>query len=323
MLKKYSKTFNSEKTLLPNIFLLIKSLPDQYFYFKRYDQLRHPGGILTRSTEEITKSMNRVFDFLPEVNDSIQKEEKNIKAQNLLAEIQYLIGHFDSFQDECYLVLKGLCPLPSEDKCPNEKFVYRWLKGNGFLCGEEFLVRTKNIQKYLDMFSNRLKHGNQCFEFVYVKAEHHYLPGVFIAELKGQEVREVYPWIPISMDKSTIAFSFNYFLKALVLCFYILCDALEDSIKKHLKIIHGNKWSKKEMQKHSDDFYQMILNVSSLPDVFYPYEHKKTPRIRMHGSDVKISYPLGDKIPYKGQLTASSMHKADGYTRDFSLPFFG
>ena len=323
MLKKYNKTYNIDKTLLPNIFSLLKAVPEDYLYFKHYSGVRHPGGILVRATEEIVNSMNKILVTLPQVVEDLKADDRKAKSQELLAELQSLIGHFDSFQDECYLALKGLCAPPETDACAGEIYVHKWLKGNGYACGENFLVRTKNIQKYVDMFSNGLKHGNRRFDFVSVQAGQYFVPGVFIDELKGDQVKERYPWLSDKMLKSTVAFSFNYLLQALTICFYTLCDDLEDSIKTHLKVTKGYKFGKVEKEKHTDAFADMILGVARLPKVFYPYEHKKAPKVAQSGNSVKVSYPHGDRIPYSGQLQASSVHTADGYTKDFSLPFFG
>lgn len=322
MLQKYNKTFNTKKTLLPSVFSMIKALPDSYVYSKQYDNMRHPGGILTRATEEIVNSMNNVLSFLRQVENSLQ-DNNNVIPQELLTELQYLVGHYDSFQDECYLVLKGFCPPPSIDHCPDEKFVHNWLKGNGFISGETFVGRTKNIQKYIDMFSNGLKHGNRRFDFVFVKVDGCVISGVFIDELKGETIKEVYPWIGDRMKKATVAFSLSYLMKALMVSYYTICDALEIAIKDQIKSVHGVKWSKKEIQKESDPYGNMIKKVADMPHIFFPYEHKKSPKVMIRGSEVKISYPHGDKIPYRGSLQASSIHTADGYTRDFALPFFG
>ena len=324
MLKKYNETFNVNKTLLPSVFSLLKAVPEDYLYFKKYSALRHPGAILVRSTEEIVVSMNKVLKYYYQTISKLKIDDKAVNQQDVLLELQTLVGHFDSFQDEAYLVLKGLCSPPDEDNCPEEKFVHRWLKGNGFTCGDNFLGRSKNIQKYIDIFSNGLKHGNRRFDFVFAQAGGYSIPGVFIDELKGAQVKESYPWLSGKILKSTIAFSFNYLLQALLLCFYVICDDLGNSIKVHLKETKNFKFGKIEKEKHSDSFEEMVLGIAMLPKVFYPYEHKKSPKVIKKGNEVIIRYPHGDKVPYNtGQFKSYCVQKGDGYTRDFTLPAFG
>jgi hypothetical protein len=90
MLKKYNKTYNIDKTLLPNIFSLLKAVPEDYLYFKHYSGVRHPGGILVRATEEIVNSMNKILVTLPQVVEDLKADDRKAKSQELLAELQSL-----------------------------------------------------------------------------------------------------------------------------------------------------------------------------------------------------------------------------------------
>ena len=328
MLKKYSKTFNFDKTLLPSVFSFIKALPEEYLYYNKYEKIKHPGAILTRAIDEITTSFLKVLnlhDTLAVIDFKNDKKSTNEKGiREMLDAQQELIMHFDSLIDECYLVLKGLCPPPTIDTAIGEKFVSEWIRKNDYTCAGNFLGRIKNIQKFIDMFSNGLKHGNQRLDLVVVNVSGYQMLGFYIDVLKGVDVRNTYQWLSPKMDKFTIAFSFNYILKALLLCLYEICDDLEETIKVHIKEMHGKKlFGKITMIKQNDTHEDMINRIAQLENVFYPYEHKKFPKISVLGRLAKISYPHGDKIPYTGQLTATSISRADGYTKEFPLPAFG
>ena len=102
-----------------------------------------------------------------------------------MQETATLFGHFDSFQDECYLILKSISPVPNPDLAVNEKTVNAWLKRNGYACSADFLNRTHNIQQLIDCFTNRLKHANQKLEFVSAKVGGIDVHGSLIEELKA------------------------------------------------------------------------------------------------------------------------------------------
>lgn len=325
-MKRYNRTFNNEKTILPRLFSLFRAIPKKYLYFEKYDKLRHPGGILERATGEIVKSMNKVLIFLDQIIKSEKPDKPDkIILQNLLDAQKELIGNFDSFQDSCYLILKGLCPPPKNDNAANDKFVSVWLSKNGFNCSSNFRGRTGNIQKYVDIFSNGLKHGNQKFDYVVAKCNGYYIPGIFIEELKGKDIKNVYRWIPKRMAEASIAFSFNYILKTLVLCFYEICDDLEITIKEHIKSIHQDSIpiTKNIIDKHSNDFETMIIGVSNLKNIFYPYEYKKFTKIVLQGHELRISYPHSDRYPYSSELKATAIYDGDGHSNTICMPFFG
>lgn len=326
MLNRYNITYNINKTLFPKVFSIVKALPGNYLYFESYDKLKHPGSILNRATDEIVRSFNKLLLlyqnlFLVERKNG-KVSDKN-KLREFLDELQILIGHFDSFQDECYLILKSLCLPPEFDKAPDEKFVHEWLKRNGFSCSSDFIGYTKNIQKYIDLFSNGLKHGNQRFDFISAESEGYRIDGIFIEELKGKEVKGVYPWLPRIMEQATVAFSINYILKVLLICFYEISDGLEKSIRYHINKTHNDANLKFNIVKYNDNYKKMVLGLADLPNLYYPYEYKKQPKISRKGDELKISYPHGDRMPYSPKLKVTLMFVADGYTNKFSLPSLG
>lgn len=323
-MNRYSKTYHINKTLYPNVFSVIKALPDKWIFCDKHKpELRHPGAILNRATDEIVEYFLRVLKGLDILSAMTDIKEKGNGAKELLQDMANLFGHFDSFQDECYLILKSLSPVPFPDKAPGEKAASEWLRRNDYNCSSDFLGRTHNIQQLIDCFSNRLKHANQKLDFVTVKAGDIIIDGFFIEELKGKEITKVYQPLPQEQSNATIAISFNSMLKTLLLCFYELCDALEKSIKKHIKILHGEDFTKREIVKHSENYIKVIDLIAEIDEYFYPYEYKKFPRIIKSGEAYIISYPHSSRIPYTGPLQATSIHTADGYTRAFSLPFFG
>ena len=52
-----------------------------------------------------------------------------------------------------------------------------------------------------------------------------------------------------------LAVSFNSMLKILWMSFYALSDALEKVIKSHIKALHGEDFTKRDIVKHGQKFY--------------------------------------------------------------------
>jgi len=323
-MNKYSKTYNADKTLYPNLFSVLKALPDNYYLGEQHTpHIRHPGGILNRAADEVVDSFIKVFGHLDALSASKDDTEKQKLSKDLLDDMSNLFGHFDSLQDECYLILRSLCPPPTQDNAIGEKTVREWLRRNDYDCGIDFLGRTGNIQQLIDCFTNKLKHANQNLDFVTASVQEFEIPGFFMDNLKGEEISKIYMHLPQEHHKTCIAISFNAILKLLIICFYEICDALEKSIKKHLKSTHNVKFTKREIVKHTDKFLSLIDSIASMGDIFYPYEYRKFPRIIKNGTIYQISYPNKTKIPYSAPLQAKAQMKADGYTKKFHLPFFG
>ncbi|HOX41183.1 MAG TPA: hypothetical protein PK263_03240 [bacterium] len=323
-MNKYSRTYNIDKTLYPNIFSVLKALPDEYFLGNSHaPSLRHPGGILNRATDEIIESFLSVLQKLDDLRTITEPKEKQENVKVLLRDMGGLFGHFDSFQDESYIILKSLSPVPPQDNAVGEKTVYEWLRKNGYTCASDFFGRTGNIQQLIDCFTNRLKHANQKLDYVTASVQGIHIPGFFIDELKGEEVDKIYQPVPPAQFKSTVAISFHAMLKLLLICFYELNDALEKALRKHIKVIHGVDFSKREIVKHNDKFLTVVDAVADMPEHFYPFEYRKFPRINRDGKTYQFSYPHKARIPYVGQLKVASTHTADGFTKTFNLPFFG
>jgi len=323
-MNKYQKTFNRNKTLYPNVFSVIKALPDKWVYGDKHTpKLRHPGAILNRATEEIIGSFIKVYKALSDLKIAVSVTDKQSAVSTLMQETATLFGHFDSFQDECYLILKSLSPVPSPDLAPGEKTVNAWLKRNGYECSSDFLSRTHNIQQLIDCFTNRLKHANQKLEFVSVQAGKISIDGFFIEELKADELCNFYQPLPKKGKTTVLGISFNSMLRILWLSFYELCDAIEKVIKKHIKTLHGEDFTKRDIVKHDQRFLEVTELMVNSKEFFYPYEYRKYAKISIQGDILSISYPHHCNIPYPGPLQVQSMHGADGYTKTFTLPFFG
>ena len=232
------------------------------------------------------------------------------------------MGHFDSFQDECYLVLKTLCPPPSLDNAAGSKFVSEWLTRNGFSCAGDFLGRTGNIQKFIDMFTNGLKHANQRLNLVTGAIDGHRIIGFFIEELRANQVREYYRIAPEDLWNKPVAFSFNKILRELLLAYYQVCDALEFVIKDHIKKVHGIKFTQNIIRKHGTAFGEMLNKISLLEEVFFPYEYKKFGRIELRASEMKLSYPHSDGAKDRKSLTAYAYYGRDRHSRPLTAPVF-
>jgi hypothetical protein len=324
-MNKYSKSFNLSKTFYPNLFSFINAIPDKWIYSAQYQPvLKHPGSVLSKSTEEIVISFNIAiskFDKLLVCNSS---QEQDAISKELIKEMEILIGHFDSFYDECYLILKSLCPTPRPDKAPGEKYVGEWLKRNDYNCSANFFNCSNSIRLFIDLFSNRLKHANQYLNFV--KAENKdkvVIPGFFIEELKGNDVMGIYQIVPSDREGCSMAFSFNQMFRMFLLFFYEICDSLETVIKKHIYEVQGEHFSGRKIVKHSEEYLKIIEYIVNLPYLFYPYEYKKFLKMYLTGNTLVISYPHNSGLPYMLPLTVSTQYRADGYTKTFALPIIG
>ncbi|MCB9748290.1 MAG: hypothetical protein H6755_07765 [Candidatus Omnitrophica bacterium] len=323
MIHQYNKTFSDTKSLYPRVFSVLRNLPQEVIYSSDYQpELRHPGAILNRATQEIVESMHKVLSVYNQfaTPEFFSGKSKPDDYENMLKETVILLGHADSFIDECFIILKCLCPPPAQEQGQNVKFVYEWLKLNGFTCGATFNSYTADIKQYISFFTNRLKHGNQRLDGFLMKSGDIVVPGYYIQEVKGKQLLEIYPKLPSRYHKAVVGFSLNWTLKCLMLAFYEVCDALENTIKQHIKDKHSVKINTRISVVHDKKFKEVIEQLCQVGDFYFPYEYgMKFMRFRDTGDGVHISYPHGDKCPYPGRLELQFTARADGYSNKFPL----
>lgn len=287
--------------------------------------LRHPGAILQRATDELFKTFEEVLHLYDEVMSvkDLKVISRNNKNSDLLKQQEHLFCEMDSFQDECYLMLKSLCPVPATDNAPGKKFVYEWLQKNSYQCGADFLNKGGNTQKFIDEFSNRFKHANQKIDFMCGEIDGIFVLGFFIEEAKGFEVKKAYPIIPDTAKNATIGFSFNRMLKNLLLCFYLICDDMDFVVKRHIKNLHSIKIEKGNVIQHTKRFFDVVKRIADIDDYYFAYEYYKFPRFKFEKELLTITCPHGDRQPYHGNMKLVSLYNCDGYTKDFPLAFVG
>ncbi len=63
MIHKYREVFDPNKTFLPRAFALINALPGKYLFYSSYTDMRHPGSILERASDEIETQILKVLDL--------------------------------------------------------------------------------------------------------------------------------------------------------------------------------------------------------------------------------------------------------------------
>src|SRR4030042_1865437 len=96
---KFCKTYNVNQTLYPNLFSILKSLPDKWIFSDKHNPvLKHPGAILNRAANEIVQSFSKVLKALKMISITDGSNDMIDGTNNLLGEMTNLFGHFDSFQ---------------------------------------------------------------------------------------------------------------------------------------------------------------------------------------------------------------------------------
>jgi hypothetical protein len=105
---KYSKTFNKNNSLFPDVYHRLKQIPNEYLLHNIHNPpLRHPGAILSISFEDIIATIQQILNLLDSINCD------SSKWPTLLSTQKVLYNDICSFYDECYMLL-----IPSSiEKC--------------------------------------------------------------------------------------------------------------------------------------------------------------------------------------------------------------
>jgi len=315
----YAKTFNSDKSLLPDIVHHFKQIPEAYIHGQNHDQpMRHPGAIFNISFREVNIAIASTLDALDEYIKDIKNEEKR---DRLLLFKKILYNEICSFYDECYMILIALCP-PAPIK---GGFAYEWLQQNGYKSGDTFKSSSADLVKRYQMINNRLKHNNQRLSAlsVTIRDLNIVIPSFYVegVERGGTICPDVTIHQPFNGVSSAI--SFNYSIRMIFYLVYILSDKLLDTIKKDLKNRHAFKFPAKAYVKHDALTESNWIRICNLPSYFLPNEYgMDLPLAERQNNLFKLIYPRTLSAPLgSGMLSLSGYTTGDGYSKSFGFPY--
>lgn len=313
---KFELRLKKDKTIYPRIVHHFKAIPDDLLYHENHS-LRHPGAIFNVGFDRVIGSFSGVLTQLK----AIKSDKENIEYwNNLLQQQKRLFYDLGSFYDDCYLVLKSLCP-PSKK---NPKFADKWLKANNYRCGERFYQATKMVQAFWMEIVNRLKHNNANLRGLYGYGNYFIIPGFFVEGISNdgtvgpdEAIHKKY------LNKAT-AFSFNRDLRINFFYLYFVAESLLEVIKGHIKQQANYKFGNITYDKANDTILDKICaELSDLELKFFPDEMREPyPKITYDRNELAITYSHREGIFRYSNMTVKLMYSGDGYSRSFYLPYY-
>ena len=310
-LMKYSKDFNLNKTLDPEIVDRLKQIPDELVFASDHSPpLRHPGAVFNIAYSEISDSIIETATLANRLN---AKYEDSEIQKRLNTETEKLYKNVCSLVDESYLVLIGI----TEAKTSNRKFAYEWLQENNVQAAQRFHGSIKSDAEFFQNVNNRLKHNNQRLSFCQMDSSVGSVLGHFI---EGTDPNgSVCPDTTFhNVGKIGQYISFNWLLLYSMVFTQVLADYLLKAVRSHLSL-KGFKFPRREIVGPGEQ--ELWSTLSRIDNLFFPFEKKMGfPKVRKEGSIYRLTFPHGDTPTQGIPISYKVTYHADGYARQFHIP---
>lgn len=309
----FSKIYNCDKSLLPNIVHYFSQIPDELLNGKlHHPPMRHPGGIYNIAYHELNVCLSVALDNLEKM---LSGDEKG--WDTLLVSQKHLYHEICSFYDECYMTLKTLCAPSTE----NPPFAYDWLNQNGFSSGSNFKSSASHIIDPYQKINNKLKHNNQRLTGLSIKGETTkiFVPGYIVEGVDAGGA--IGPDLDVHATKNGVGCSFALTLKNLFFTGHLLSDKLLDAMKKDLyERFSFSFTSPPEYKKHDDITESNFNRICGLTNIYFPHEYSShMPVFERDNNLYKILYPKRLKHNFNDRLNFMVQYAGDGYSRNYKI----
>jgi hypothetical protein len=157
-----TRKIHRDGNLYPEAYNLLKTIPERLLYHVSHGD-RHPFSRYDNSLQKILENYSLVLNEVSAINTALLDSNESLAYDlNKLSKAQEgllfaLLSHFD----DCYAVLKSICP---PDTSNTEVFVDRWLKAANHPTFPSFKTNISVYKDSFDRIVNNIKHegGKLC-----------------------------------------------------------------------------------------------------------------------------------------------------------------
>ena len=336
-----TRKVHRDGNLYPEAHNLLKIIPEGFLYHISHGD-RHPFSRYSNSLQKILGNYSLVLNEVNAINVAIlDSNESIIYDFNKLSKAQEgllfaLLSHFD----DCYAVLKSICP---PDSSNTEVFVDRRLKIANHPTFPSFKTDISVYRDSFDGIVNNIKHeGGKLCSLVKIsrhkgivqqprKSRIAYLHAN--ARLAGYYLEGMQPDGTIGphpeIHPGNVAISLNYDLRYHFANIYRISKRLSEAVRRGVKLIHGEDLPytpKLEKAPRQEEWAQIAEQISKIPKLFYRNEfNKNAPDISVEGKPESamliIAMPGSKGIPWQGEILIQSMFQIDSSSLSYRPPY--
>jgi len=309
---------------MPPVLAYLASIPESSYSYNYYS-LRHPGGIFNLQLNSVSQNFLGFFAHFKKMNESGYEERKDGPMKDeLIRNYTLLLLSFNNYLDSVYEIILGLC---KQHSVPGENEpLYNWFKKYDYTSGDKFYSGTKDKTLFLKEIFNKLKHKSNTLRYITsVNLDNNEkILGYYLESASSDGVIGPNEALHPKFNGKYSANSFNFDLRKLYFCLYIISDALLVALLHHFRevysqeLIPNTEWSQDD--SNLKNLYKEIIN---LPNLFFENEFGKTltyPKIETKSKEHYLIFEEKKIEPNKGRFKIEMVTKGDGFSRSFRLP---
>jgi hypothetical protein len=302
----------------PELYNLLTSMPSTIPLYNSEHRLREPLGIYNVSSMRVAIAFKQMVNTLNNDDNSLNDDHCE------------LISSILAFVDDCYHIFKCFYSVSELNGKKEPIFADRWVRIVNESVVTSFKKDIEPFTGFAKIF-NKVKHNHARYRNSKMNTAVGSIKGYYIegADENGHICpdTDIHPmW-----NKRYTSTSFNYDIKMLLYCFYVIAGKAAHAIKQIIKTKHGldiQQNFKDDTRNNLDNWNELIVNIDKIPYLFHPDEYSK---------DIVPQFIFGDKIIHFRQvayrkflnrfsrfnINGGEMESlGDGVSKSFAIPYY-
>ena len=313
-----------EGSLVPGVYSHFCSINEQLCSHTYYG-LRHPAGVFNVGKNSVSIGLSDVLD---ELHSWQPKPEEELTPSILLNKYKKLLFDFQKYYESGYEILMGFCGKHTPPR--GKEFYYEWLRDNGYACGKHYsdLVRGNSDFLFFRDLNDKLKHTSDDLRCVTFDAENGRTIGYYLETAHSDgSIGPNESFHPRYKGYHT-ANSFNFDLRRLYFTFYLVSDALLESLKQHIEQNYSGKVFKIAVEvRGTEQLSDVYKKIMELPDEHFPSEFGRSLKyVSRVTTKTGTKYLIFEKNRAKNRSLEGRFKlvtSGDGHSKTFRIPFLG
>ncbi len=305
----------------PPVFYSIKDIKEEYFSHQYYGT-KHPGGAFT---SQLNTVITDFLDLTSELNRIDREKAEDAIASSIINKYKILVYDFVNYYETGYEVRLGCCKKQQEKPVERED-LWKWLKKNGYDAGQKYYEETSDDVTFVRELCNKLKHTSSELRYLSFNTSMGIAPGYFLESSSTDGSLGPHESIHPKEDGGFTANSFNFELRRIYYCIYIVATALDNALRYHFQTVYSITLGYNSSNKENDDkLIEVYSYIMEMPPLFFPNEFNKRipyPLHKMVDEKEHLIFRVDDRNQYwYGKGGVHLVTSGDGFTRSFKLPY--
>lgn len=284
------KTYEDNGNILPSIFNLIKSIPEEQIFNQIY-HLRHPKIIVYKTLKRVFSAFDNILILSNEIENEYFKTKNltNYNFEPLQKAIMELIESINSFIEDCQHIFKSTTPPTDITKNINEKFVSIWLKKAKHPVQKSFFESIKEYRDEITYYTNNYKHEHGRIDIIPGIYENDFTIG-YTMKFIGDTPSGCMEILDLNKVKTLRLEIIYHFYQ-----FYNISEIFTKELINSQKLFHGIDIKILKFETNEFNVENLIKRMQFKDLLIFPNNDLFMPKvyIKLTPKSLNINYPFG------------------------------